>query len=124
LSETLAIIPVGEVTVAAGIVMVVGSFAGGAAAQADITRYSKDGKAAWIATIFGYLIANSFVIIAGYLTSLATGEDSLPHAMIMLGLGFGALIVLILAQWTTNDNNLYTSSLSLSNIFNIKRSNL
>lgn len=77
-----------------------------------------------MATIFGYLIANTFIITAGYLTTLTTEIESLPSAMIQLGLGFGGLLVLILAQWTTNDNNLYTSSLSLSNIFRIKKSNL
>lgn len=123
-NEAMAIIPHGSTTISAGIVMVVGSFAAGAASQADITRYSKDTKAAWIATIFGYLIANSFIITAGYLTALTTGVGDLPNAMLQLGLGFGALLVLILAQWTTNDNNLYTSSLSLSNIFNIKKSKL
>ena len=35
-----------------------------------------------------------------------------------LGLGIIAAIVLILAQWTTNDNNLYSSVLGLSNAIN------
>lgn len=42
--------------------------------------------------------------------------------MVHLGLGIPALAVLILAQWTTNDNNLYTSSLGLSNIIPVNRS--
>lgn len=123
-ANTMAIVPVGETTIGAGIVMVVGSFAGGAAAQADITRYSKDAKAAWIATIFGYIIANTFIIIAGFLTTLTTGIGDLPKAMLALGLGFPALLILIMAQWTTNDNNLYTSSLGMANIFNMKKSKL
>lgn len=120
----MAIIPEGGTTIGAGIVMVVGSFAAGASAQADITRYSKDAKAAWIATIFGYIIANTFIIIAGYLTTLTTGIGDLPKAMLGLGLGFPALLILILAQWTTNDNNLYTSSLGLANIFNVEKSKI
>ena len=123
-SNTMAIIPEGTTTVSAGIVMVVGSFAAGASAQADITRYSKDAKAAWISTIFGYIIANTFIILAGYISTLATGIGDLPKAMLQLGLGFPALLVLILAQWTTNDNNLYTASLGLSNIFNVKKSKI
>lgn len=123
-SSMISIIPEGSTTISAGIVMVVGSFAAGASAQADITRYSKDAKTAWIATIFGYIVANTFIIIAGYLSTLATGIGDLPKAMLQLGLGFPALLVLILAQWTTNDNNLYTSSLGLSNIFKIKKSKI
>ncbi len=122
--NVMSITPVGSTTISAGIVLVVGSFAAGASAQADVTRYSKDAKTAWIATIIGFMVANSFIIVAGYLSTLATGMGDLPNAMLHLGLGFPALMVLILAQWTTNDNNLYTSSLGLSNIFRIGRSRI
>jgi cytosine permease len=114
----------GTVTLTQGVTMVVGSFAAGASAQADITRYAKDEKAAWFSTFFGYMVANSFIILAGFLTSLATGEGDLPRAMLAIGLGLPSLLVLIAAQWTTNDNNLYTSSLGLSNIFKTKKSNI
>lgn len=123
-SNAMAITPVGNITVGAGIVMVVGSFAGGASAQADITRYAKDAKAAWVSSIVGYILANTFIVVAGYLTTLTTGIGDLPKAMLGLGLGFPALIILIMAQWTTNDNNLYTSALGLANIFNIEKSKI
>lgn len=122
--SVMAIVPEGELTTSAGIVLVIGSFAAGASAQADITRYSKDTKAAWIATLIGFMGANTFIIIAGYLTTLATGIGDLPNAMLQLGLGLPALLVLILAQWTTNDNNLYTSSLGLANVFKIERNKI
>ncbi len=32
-----------------------------------------------------------------------------------------ALIILIMAQWTTNDNNLYTSSLGIANMIPVKK---
>ncbi len=114
--------PAQPMALSAGIVMVVGSFAGGASAQADISRYARDSKASWIATIVGYLIANLFIIIAGFITNMATGAGDLPAAMLALGLGLPALIVLIGAQWTTNDNNLYTAALGLSNVIKIKKS--
>lgn len=121
--QAMAIVPNGDTTIGAGIVMVVGSFAAGSSAQADIARYAKNAKAAWIGSIVGYLIANSFIIIAGYLTTLTTNLD-LPNALLSLGMGAPALIVLILAQWTTNDNNLYTTSLGFANIFQrIQRKN-
>lgn len=118
--STMEIVPVENITVGAGIVMVVGSFAAGSSAQADIARYAKNPKAAWIGSIVGYLVANTFIIVAGYLTTLCTSLD-LPNAMLALGLGFPAVLILILAQWTTNDNNLYTSSLGFANIFKLQR---
>ncbi len=111
-----AIEPVAPIGIGTGIVLAVGSFAAGASAQADITRYAKDAKSALIGTFIGYLVANSFVILSGYITNLATGAGDLPSAMLALGLGFPALLVLIGAQWSTNDNNLYTSSLGIANI--------
>lgn len=121
-SNAMLIQPVESWATATGIVAVVGSFAAGASAQADIARYSKTTKTSLIATTFGYSIANTFIILAGYLTTLTTGNGDLPEAMLHLGLGMPALLVLILAQWTTNDNNLYTSSLGLSNIIRTNRS--
>ncbi len=118
----IAMQPPQPLSISAGVVMVVGSFAGGASAQADISRYAKSPKASWIATIVGYLIANLFIITAGFITNMATGAGDLPAAMLALGLGFPALIVLIGAQWTTNDNNLYTAALGLSNIIKVKKS--
>jgi cytosine permease len=70
------------------------------------------------------MIAHTFVILAGYLTALTTGQGDLPAAMIKLGLGLPALIVLICAQWTTNDNNLYSSSLAFSNVIKVKKSKI
>ena len=110
-----ALTPAAPMTLGAAVVAIVGSFAGGASAQADITRYAKNGKIALWGTVFGYLGANLFIILAGFLVTAATGESDLPVALLAMGLGVFALIILILAQWTTNDNNLYTASLGLAN---------
>ncbi|WP_134702768.1 cytosine permease [Ammoniphilus sp. YIM 78166] len=117
-------VPANPIPLSAGIVMAVGSFAAGAVVQADITRYAKSRKTSWIATLIGYIVANSFVIIAGAVTYAATESGDLPAAMISLGLGIPAMLILIAAQWTTNDNNLYSSSLGLSNIIKIKKSTI
>lgn len=113
----LTIKPTEQWSLARGVVIVVGSFAAGAAAQADVSRYAKDSKASLYSTIVGYGLANTFIIIAGYIIVATTQVNNLPEAMIQLGLGVPALIVLILAQWTTNDNNIYTSSLGFAQIF-------
>lgn len=111
------ITPILQWSLAEGVVVVVGSFAAGAAAQADISRYAKDFKASLCSTIVGYGLCNTLIIIAGYTIVATTQIYDLPRAMIQLGLGLAALIVLILAQWTTNDNNIYTSSLGLVQVF-------
>lgn len=101
-----------------GVTLAVGSFAVGAVIQADIVRYAESRRDAWLATIFGYIVANSYIIVAGAITTMASGAGDLPAAMIELGLGAPALAILILSQWTTNDNNLYSASLTLSAVTN------
>jgi len=51
-------------------------------------------------------------------------HERLPELIIdnqYLGLGFIGFLVLLLAQWTTNDSNIYSSVLALNNIFRAKR---
>ncbi len=51
-------------------------------------------------------------------------HEKLPELIIgnqYLGLGFIGFLVLLLAQWTTNDSNIYSSVLALNNIFRTKR---
>ena len=110
----------GTLTMGAAVTMVVGAFAVGGVIQPDITRYSKNSSHSLIGTAIGYIIAHSFVIIAGYGMCLVTGQGDVAMAM-LLTLGGPALLVLILAQWTTNDNNLYSSSLAFSNIFPVPK---
>ncbi|MDQ0341170.1 cytosine permease [Caldalkalibacillus uzonensis] len=109
-------------TLIEAVVLVVGTFAVGAVIQPDITRYAKSAKDAWIAIIIGMVIANGFIIFAGAITARAMGTGDLPAVMLQLGLGLPALIVLIAAQWTSNDSNLYSASLSVSNMIRVERS--
>jgi cytosine permease len=123
-SAIFALTPESPMPISVGIVMVVGAFAAGGAAQPDITRYARTPMGGLVGTIIGYMAANLFIILAGFITAVATGSGDLPAAMLQLGLGIPSLVILIAAQWTTNDNNLYTSSLGLSNIIKVKKSRI
>ncbi|MGY3718298.1 cytosine permease [Sutcliffiella cohnii] len=113
-----------SISIMEGIVIVVGTFAVGAVVQPDISRFAKSPKDSWIAMTIGMLLANGFIVFAGAVTSLAMGTGDLPAAMLQLGLGIPAILILLAAQWTSNDSNLYSSSLSFANIFKMKRSNI
>lgn len=118
----------GSATFASAVTAVVGGTAAGCLGMADITRYAKTPKQAAASGTIGYLGGALFCEIAGaiiYVVSsrLSMGQTSdLVSAMINLGFGFGCIAVLILAQWTTNDNNLYSGALGLTNIVKIKKS--
>lgn len=108
-------------TLMEAIVVVVGTFAVGAVIQPDITRYARSVKDTWIAMVIGMIIANGFIVFAGAVTAKSMGSGDLPAVMLQLGLGIPALIVLITAQWSSNDSNLYSASLALSNMIRVNR---
>ncbi|WP_066190380.1 MULTISPECIES: purine-cytosine permease family protein [Gracilibacillus] len=121
--------PTGDpISLFAGITIVVGNAAAGAIVFADVTRYGKTAKKGGFGAAIGYFLGGSFCIIAGASMALAAQVPSvgstpnIPAAMSQIGLGFFAFLILVFAQWTTNDNNLYTGSLGLRNVVNAPKS--
>jgi purine-cytosine permease-like protein len=57
------------------------------------------------------------MIALGALSALATGEWNPVLGVQSLGLGMGSLLLIIFATWTTNDKNLYSGGLALTNLF-------
>lgn len=106
----------GSVSFNSAVVMVVGAFAVGGVIQPDCTRYSKTAGASVVASIIGFMLAQVVVILAGYIICVGTGIADLARAILSVMM-VPSLFLLIFAQWTTNDNNLYSSSLGVTNIF-------
>lgn len=109
--------PVGTpISLPLGIAAVVGNFAVGVVMTADFSRYSARSKDAVIGSILGYCIGYIPILLLGAIFTYAFQNWNIVEIMIgTLGLGGMAAIVLIISQWTTNDNNLYQSVLGLSN---------
>ncbi|MGN8646247.1 cytosine permease [Gracilibacillus sp. HCP3S3_G5_1] len=105
------------ITIGAAISLIIGSLAIGAIIGPDISRYAKTAKDAVISSFVGYFLGYSIVLIVSILLAKATAVGDIVAIMIGLGWGSAALLVLILAQWTTNDNNLYSSALGFATIF-------
>ncbi|MEM2213286.1 MAG: cytosine permease [Candidatus Nezhaarchaeales archaeon] len=100
-----------------GITYVVGLYAAGCVITSDVSRYGVkrwSGSLAW--AIHVILFMTILLFIGGVMT-LATGSPNVIVAMASIGLGAGALLLAILGQWTTNDNNLWSGSLSFVNVF-------
>ena len=106
--------------------IVAGGFIVGATTSADIFRYARPRKKDIFAAATLAMFVSAFLHLVGSFFAMNTGvyHESLPDLIIgnqYLGFGFVGFIVLLLAQWTTNDSNLYSSVLALNNIFRIKR---
>ncbi|WP_257347425.1 cytosine permease [Pseudalkalibacillus decolorationis] len=107
----------GAFTFGSAISLVISIFIVGATISPDISRWAKSRRDAIISTFFGIFIGNSFMIIVAILLSKSMGTDDMMRIFITLGMAIPGVLVLTLAQWTTNTSNLYSSSLGFSLIF-------
>jgi len=113
-------------TVGAAASVVAGGFIVGATTSADIFRYSRPRFKNILGAATAAMVVSAFLHLAGSVFAMNTGlyHENLPELIISsdyLGLGFIGFLVLLLAQWTTNDSNIYSSVLALNNIFKTKR---
>lgn len=109
--------PVGSrISIPAGISIVVGSFAVGIAMMGDFSRFCKSGKDCAVGISLGYFWGYIPVMMCGAFFTYAFRNWNVVEVMIVsLGMGVFGAVVLVLGQWTTNDNNLYGSVLGLMN---------
>lgn len=97
--------------------LVISIFVVGAVISPDISRWARTKKDAVLASFFGFFFGSSFMIIVAMILSRLMNESNLTTIMITVGLGIPGILVLILAQWTTNTSNAYSAGLSLAVIF-------
>lgn len=109
--------PIGDpMSIPLGISVVVSSFAVGIAMIGDFARFSKSHKDSILGISLGYFWGYIPVMMCGAYFTYAFNNWNIVEVMIIkLGLGIFATIVLVVGQWTTNDNNLYGSVLGLMN---------
>ena len=106
----------GMMTIPAAVTTVIGSFVTASCYVPDISRYSKRPKDAVIGCWLGFCVCYSAILILGAYFANAFQTSDLSDLFInKVHLGLFAGIVLIIATWSTNDNNLYSSVLGISN---------
>lgn len=114
------------VTIGAAATIVAGGFIVGAVTSSDVARYARNRlRDIFYAATFA-MGASALLHLIGSLLAMKTGEyhEMLPDLIISpryVGLGLFGFLALLLAQWTTNDNNLYSAVLALNNIIRWKK---
>lgn len=98
---------------------VIGAMAAGSVLMPDVTRYGKNKKHAAGGMLFGMLIG--FPLIVGLAAVMAAAVGQSDFSKLMLGLEnpawrFFAFFTIIVATWTTNDNNLYYAALAANSL--------
>lgn len=113
------------ISVSSAIAIVVGNAVLGSLILSDISRYAKNARVGAVSASMGYLVGGVFTIICGLAMAYVANvpgvgsTPNLPHVMVTLGLGMGAMIILVMAQWTTNTANLYSASLGIGSFINV-----
>ncbi len=123
-SRVLTATPADPITFSAAVTAIIGTYIAGATITPDIARYSSKpshGGWAWFAQV---IIMQPILFLAAGMLTLLTPEGDVAHAMAHLGIGLGALILIIFGQWTTNDNNLYNGALAFANTIKVKKSKI
>lgn len=124
--KTAAVVPLEEIvnagpvsspiTIPVGVGIVVSSFAVGVTMVGDFSRFSKTGRDCTLGVSIGYFWGYIPVLLCGAFFNYAFKNWNIVEVMIVsLGMGVMGAVVLVIGQWTTNDNNLYTSVLGLMN---------
>lgn len=120
-SELWHLTPEDPAPLSLGITEVIGMYISGAIITSDIARYAKKhwhGSFAWALQV---AILQPFLLVGAGILTIATGEPDIAAALLAAGAGLGAFLVIVLAQWSTNDNNLYVGSLAFNTFIPLKK---
>jgi cytosine permease len=107
--------PVAGIGFGAAVSAVVGSYIVGIVIQPDYGRFVRSPRAAGLACGSALGLLYPLVLVASAIPALVLAEAELIGAMILLGIGVPALILLLLGAWIDASACLYSASLSLTN---------
>ncbi|MGG6239907.1 cytosine permease [Nodosilinea sp. AN01ver1] len=108
----------------AAITIIVGTFVSGGTQATNWSRFAKNGRAGFIATLIAFFLGNGFLIFSGAFCAKVYGEPDIVQVMAQQGLLVGGLILFFLNMWTTQDNTIYAFSIAGSNMFRSSRRTL
>lgn len=121
-SQLFAYVPSGHISLFSGVTAVIGTWIlSTATCIADIMRYAKNTRSAVAATLTGLLGGNILMIVCGAIAAIAMNNSDLTVILLGFGLVIPSLILMTTNIFTTNAANLYSTSLNLSNAFNMDR---
>ena len=94
----------------------IGGFIVGVTVFPDLCRYARSERDAVIAASGGIGLCGALVLILATIPSIAAQDSNFLQVLTLFGFGISGLVLILLATWTTNAYNLYSSSLVVANI--------
>ncbi len=99
-----------------GINLILGGSLSGALIASDFSRYVRRSSQNWRGTLSGTFLASFLLAMLGMLSQAATGEWNPFLILQAAGANMLLFFFLVLANWSSNDNLLYSSGLALTNV--------
>lgn len=109
-------VPAQPITMVAALNIVIGNFISGGTSTPNFTRFARSNKAAIWATVIAFFAGNILMFVFGATGAAVFGKADIFDVLILQGLTIPAILSLGLNIWSTNNNALYTSGLSLTNV--------
>ena len=107
----------GVLGIGGAISVVIGAYSGGIVTLPDYLRYARHPERALGAVYFALGVSFPIVLTVTAIPSVLSGEQDLIRIMLTLGVGVGALIVLIFSTMSSNVGMLYSVGLSIAASF-------
>ncbi|BES70368.1 cytosine permease [Marinobacter nanhaiticus D15-8W] len=119
-----AIVPSEDMSMAAAITLVFGTFVSGGTQATNWTRFARSGKAAVVATLAAFFIGNGLMTLVGAFGALVYQQADIVDILVAQGLATLGILMLFLNLWTTQDNTVYNFAVAGCNMFRTRRRKL
>ncbi len=120
-SGLMAISPTEDMSVAAAITLVFGTFVSGGTQATNWTRFATSGRVAVIATLLAFFLGNGLMTLIGAFGALVYQQADIVDIMVAQGLATLGILMLFLNLWTTQDNTVYNFAVAGCNMLRTRR---
>ena len=107
----------GAIGLGGAITIVVGTFASGGTQVANWSRFARNTRHATWAALVAFLVTNGIMLLFGALGGLVYQQADFVDVLIAQGLVTWGVVLLILNNWTTNDNAAYAFGVAGAEFF-------
>ena len=120
--EILDYQPENTMSILQAIGLSIGFISVGVVISPDYNRFAASKKDAVLGSLFGILPSALILLAVGALFAITQGTYDIVEIFASLGFPFFAMVILILATWTSNVMNMYSSGLAFNGLFDLKES--
>ena len=100
----------------------IGFISVGGVISPDYNRFAATKKDAILGSVLGIIPSALSLLAIGAILAITQGTYDIVEIFSTLGFPFFAMAILILATWTSNVMNVYSSGLAFTNLFNLSES--